>query len=1857
MTATNVYGQASNTSATAGPIGTNPPVNTASPTITGTTQRTFTLHAAQGSWNGATNAYSYQWQRSTNGSQWSAIAGASGPAYTLTLADGGDVIRVLVTASNVDGIATQTSSPTLIISPDPPASLSPPTITGAAQRTNTLTSSLGTWTGPDNVYTYQWQRDAGDGYVNIASQTAWTYTLTAADEGATVRVVVTASNPDATISEASQPTVTVLGAVPANQSPPVLSGAAQRASTLTANSGVWGGLGNTYAYQWQRSPDAVTWSDIGGQTSSSYVVGTADEGNAVRVLVTATNADGVAAVASAPTATIPSAGPANSAVPTVTGAALRATTLTSSPGTWTGIGNTYTYQWQRSADGSSWTNIAGETAWTYTLTTTDEGAQVRVLVTATNPDGTLTVPSAPTPTVRPSAPSNTTVPAIAGSAQRGVTLTGTPGVWDGIGNVYAYQWQRSSAGGWSDIAGATGVVYTLAVADEGQTVRLKVTASNADGTVSAMSSASWTVQASAPVNTTVPTIAGPAQRTTTLTSTPGTWTGNGNVYSDQWQRSADGTTWTNIAGATNSTYTLAVGDEGSQVRLLVTATNPDGSVSATSAASASVTGGAPVNTAVPAMTGSAQRASVLTATRGVWNGIANTYAFQWQRSANGSTWTNISGETAASHVIGVADEGDSLRVAVTATNADGTATAVSGATAAIPSAPPSNTTAPTVSGTAQRSFTLTATQGTWAGIGNTYTYQWQHDTGSGYVDIVGQTGTTYALGVPDEGTTLRVLITAANADGTATKASAPTASVLAAAPKNTLAPTLAGTPQRGSLLTGTLGTWDGIGNAYTYQWQRSADGATWTTIIGATNPTYTLTVADEGAQIRVQVTATNADGSVTSSSSATVAVTGGKPVNDTPPTFAGAPQRAVRLAVTSNGNWAGIGNTLTRQWQRSTDGGQTWTNIAGQTDGSYTLTVADEGAQVRLLVTATNADGATGAPSAPSATVTAAPALNTTAPSVTGTPQRSSTLTLSQGTWSGPDNTYGFQWQRSTDHGASWSNIPGATTSAYHLLAGDEGAIVRAQVTASNPDGTATAVSPPTSAIQTAPPVNLTPPAVTGTPQRTMTLTATQGTWSGADNTYIYQWQRSTDQGATWTPIVGANAISYTLQTVDENANIRVFITAGNPDGGAGSPSPATPAIQPAAPVSTVAPTVTGTARLAGTLTAAPGTWTPAGGASFTYRWQRSTDTSTWTDIAGATSLTYTLGGTDVGHTVRVMVTASNVDGRASTPSAATGTVAQPPQNITPPAAPTGTLMDTYRLTADPGTWDTPGATIAYTWLRCPADATTVTEACVQVGSGPTYVLGGADVGQPIAATVTATSPGGIAPALASQLTSPVIGRPLTNLTPPHITGNPQIPGTLIANPGTWGVPVTGISYTWQRCDLAGGGCVQAATGTQYTLGEADRGHAIELDASATSPGRRVSASSEALIIQDQPLPQASALPSISGAAVRTVTLTTTAGVWTNSPSATAYQWLRCNPDRTGCQSILGATGASYTLAVADEGHAVTVRVTATNTSGSATAIARATGAVSPAPPSVIHAPAVTGAAYQQDVPLSVVPNSAVWQDTPDTAFTTTWKRCDADGTSCQPIGGANASQYTPSRADVGHALVLAVTATNPDGSATATSTPTQVIVPAPPRWRVLPLLSTDPGRVGDELSMIPGVWSGPPVTSDVVQMMRCTNACSAVGPANATSYTLTSEDLGAILRVREYASNIGGYTVIWSARFVGPVSSPASGSAVVAGNAAAQVRNTQGVVLALASLQTNVRTNVASVRSAPARHTGRMLVLRPGRHAGGRLRAWACPVAALRGGAPAACTAKVRIGARTSVALPAPMTGRIRVVVVRQRH
>lgn len=88
---------------------------------------------------------------------------------------------------------------------------------------------------------------------------------------------------------------------------------------------------------------------------------------------------------------------------------------------------------------------------------------------------------------------------------------------------------------------------------------------------------------STPRNTVLPTITGTAQVGQVLTSTQGTFTGSGNTYARQW--TANGV---DIVGATANTYTPIVGQIGQVIRVRVTATNANGSVSATSLPTAAV---------------------------------------------------------------------------------------------------------------------------------------------------------------------------------------------------------------------------------------------------------------------------------------------------------------------------------------------------------------------------------------------------------------------------------------------------------------------------------------------------------------------------------------------------------------------------------------------------------------------------------------------------------------------------------------------------------------------------------------------------------------------------------------------------------------------------------------------------------------------------------------------------------------------------------------------------------------------------------------------------------------------------------------------------------------------------------------------------------------------------------------------------------------------------------------------------------------------------------------------------------------------------------------------------------------------
>lgn len=104
------------------------------------------------------------------------------------------------------------------------------------------------------------------------------------------------------------------------------------------------------------------------------------------------------------------------------------------------------------------------------------------------PDGGM-----PPPVTGP--PVNTVAPTISGTTQQGQTLTGSTGAWGGSPTSYAFQWQRCDPNGLNcvAIAGATSPSYTLVLADVGSTVKVAVTATNAQGATTATSVKSATV--------------------------------------------------------------------------------------------------------------------------------------------------------------------------------------------------------------------------------------------------------------------------------------------------------------------------------------------------------------------------------------------------------------------------------------------------------------------------------------------------------------------------------------------------------------------------------------------------------------------------------------------------------------------------------------------------------------------------------------------------------------------------------------------------------------------------------------------------------------------------------------------------------------------------------------------------------------------------------------------------------------------------------------------------------------------------------------------------------------------------------------------------------------------------------------------------------------------------------------------------------------------------------------------------------------------------------------------------------------------------------------------------------------------
>lgn len=200
------------------------------------------------------------------------------------------------------------------------------------------------------------------------------------------------------------------------------------------------------------------------------------------------------------------------------------------------------------------------------------------------------------------------------------------------------------------------------------------------------------------------------------------------------------------------------------------------------------------------------------------------------------------------------------------------------------------------------------------------------------------------------------------------------------------------------------------------------------------------------------------------------------------------------------------------------------------------------------------------------------------------------------------------------------------------------------------------------SAASLAGPTNQSRPSISGTARQGQTLTASNGTWSGHGTiTYAYEWQRCNSSGSDCNDISHATSKEYTLTGDDVSKTIAVAVTATDSNGSSTAYSNTVGPIAPSgsAPANTALPTISGTVKVAQTLTVANGTWTGTTPINYSYQWNRCDSSgNNCSNIDGATSATYIPVAADAGHTLQASVKATNDFGSANAKSKPTGVVA-----------------------------------------------------------------------------------------------------------------------------------------------------------------------------------------------------------------------------------------------------------------------------------------------------------------------------------------------------------------------------------------------------------------------------------------------------------------------------------------------------------------------------------------------------------------------------------------------------------------------
>jgi hypothetical protein len=1761
------------------------PSNMVAPSISGESRVGHTLSAAHGSWSGTpTISYAYQWERCNEaGSSCVEVSEATSATYALTSSDLEHTLKVLVTATNSVGSEGATSAASAVItSASPPANTVAPFVLGRARAGQTLKAVNGSWSGALAIsYSYQWESCDGSGAecADIEGAQAREYTLSPGDVGSTLRVLMIATNPDGTASAESDASAVVDEGL-AEITAPAITGVTQEGETLSAEHGEWSGPAPiTYDYQWERcDPRGEECAEITEATGATYTVESADVGQTLRVSITASDSAGTMQATTGPTVVIGQSVPTDVTPPTITGQPNAGEMLRANTGEWTGGDLHTSYQWEScDSSGAECAPIEGANTSEHGLGGGDIGTTVRVIVEMQNSAGSFAVASAPTQPVKQGQTlASTVAPTVTGVAEVGETLQADPGSWSGNGAIsYGYQWERCDENGeeCAKISGADGATYTPLSGDIDKALRIAVSASDSNGIGRSASAATQPIAAEgAPVLGEAPAISGSGEVGEELTAAAGSWTASPEAsYSYAWQRCDEaGHGCTAIEGATSATYTPSSADIGSTLTVIVTATNTGGTSHALTAPSEPIHRSTLANVTQPTVTRISGNQPRFQASEGVWDATGTvTYAYQWLRCDSGGEGCQpISGASGSSYSPDVADiAGSTLRIAVTASTNSGTLTVESD-----PAPVEELSGSVWINGNATVASILTATVGVAPEAGVTFAYQWQrcNDEYASCTNVSGANSSTYTIAEGDLNASLKVLVAVTSGGETTNLASS---GMYVGAPVRTSPVTIyhaGGTGLIGGVLLhasdeNLVGT-DPMTHEYQWKLCNSEEPSECEAIEGANEPSYLVNSENRGAVIKVTVSDMNSYGSDTSTSSPTEEVAGSAPIEASPPalSFFGGLELGNTISV-STGEWLGDAPiTYTYQWERCNLAGASCTTIGGATAASRVLAGGDAEHTLRVAVTAANGEGSetvyVGGAEYPVSVGLGLPT-NAAPPTITGNVYPGNLLTAHHGAWlNTPAGTnYEYEWEACVLGGYDQlSCTVYHTGSTVEPTLGQDGDVIRVRVTAENPSGlVGVAYSAVTAAITMQAPLNETLPSITGEALAGAVLQAHKGTWAVEANVpiYVYQWEQCNSGGGECTRIPGATGDQFKPTGSMAGSRLRVAVSTSTSGGTTTAESAATSTIAAATATSnTEAPSITGTPTDGEALSASTGTWSGSPEIEYAYQWRRcSSGGSECADIASANTAHHEAKRADVGHALRVTVTASNPAGSTSTTSAATEaiTAAGTPTQLHAPSLPLfAEAAYGFPLTVIQGVWSG-DAEISDQWQRCDQhnlDPETHEPTCADIehATGLTYTPTIADIGYELRVHETATNEAGNT-AADTEITSTQMSPASVEDAGASYTGLVAQDQTIVASAAVSTVPVlpTSAEYVFERKNTGGANTsLQAGASPKYTPTASDVGHAIEIIVH-TAILRYDETHTVETVTDTLATPAVKAVltartnPSVSGVDTSGSVLTATHGSWATEAEATyAYQWQRCDADGTNCQPIEGASGETYEVATADVGATVRTVVTAEDSTHIGIAISEQTSEITSG--SVIEnsaGPTLSGIASEGET-LTV--SHGEWSGPESISYTYQWIICYPGTEPCGAIAGATSAEYTPTSGDVGATLQAEVTAISGQRTATATTTASSEVTAAPaPVNTTAPRVSViGPATSEAILTTTGGAWEhvdpGAVPGALKYQWERCEPSgenCQEIGEAAAETYDASSADIGSRLRVQVTAESGSGET------------------------------------------------------------------------------------------------------------------------------